>query len=116
MAPDLEPNSDAKILQIFCNPLLQTNLTRLESTLSSENQTFLFSSSLFIFLSLSSLFNSFSFIFESEKLRGSQKCILGPLEVFKKFMVVGGGWVGGGWWRDDHTVSKVKSFSLLTFS
>ena len=26
MIPDLDPNSDAEILQIFCNPFLQTNL------------------------------------------------------------------------------------------
>ena len=44
-------------------------------------------------------------------------CLLGPLEVFKKFMVVGGGWwVVGGWVVERWPYSQQSQvFFLLTF-
>ena len=48
---------------------------------------------------------------------GNGPLVVGPLEVFEKFRVVGGG--GGWWWSSDNRVSKVqvlspKSFQVLT--
>ena len=105
---------------VYLNPTFKE--TRRESTLSSENICWLdltlglFVFSLSFFLSLSFCY----FLFDLSKgcledLRNVFQCLLGPLEVFEKFSVGGGWWVGGGVVTIELAKSSLLSFFLTFF-